>query len=507
MNRVASIALGISLSASITYLAIPAKPAIAQATGGNSSSTAQQQTEDILYMADGRVLHGKIISETRSEIVFKYVDQQLNLSAQLTLQRADITDIKRDVPVEAPASATPDSTNTSPAATETSSAPVDATPKSYGTFRYKDHHEGVKTIYVIPMSGQLGTDVAFDTYDKLVPDIIAAKPDLIVIDFTSSDVSGDLNEALQIEHPEGMMERRQEYSLLDFEQYNKIVAIFRNRLRDIPQVVWVHDSVGLSTLVAMSWPKIYMTPKARFGGLSNVLLMSGAPMWQDPDIRAKMTAAWTGGAKGFLEVGGYSLALGDAMIDPAKKLSAVFQGRKVIWRLDTGGEIVVDDDDKMPANFSAKLAEDLLLSQGTAENIEDLMLLQGIREFQVIDEPAKKAVDNYISEWRRAFANCRTWLRDFNQYMGWATGADAVAYLGKAKGRLEDILAAMNHYEAVETRLKMVGVDKLSIEILIDKLKERIRALKDRGGSAAGAGGARGGRAGGSAGGGGGRGR
>jgi len=46
-----------------------------------------------------------------------------------------------------------------------------------------------------------------------------------------------------------------------------------------------------------------------------VLAQSGAKGWADPDVRAKMYAAWTGGAKSILEFGGYSPILADAMID------------------------------------------------------------------------------------------------------------------------------------------------------------------------------------------------
>ncbi len=57
------------------------------------------RTEDIVYMADGRVLHGQILSETQAQVIFQYIDRKLNLQAKLGLAREDIDRIDRDVPI------------------------------------------------------------------------------------------------------------------------------------------------------------------------------------------------------------------------------------------------------------------------------------------------------------------------------------------------------------------------------------------------------------------------
>ncbi len=59
-----------------------------------------ETTEDIIYMVDGRELHGHILSESRSEIVFEYVDRNLKLRTKLKLDVDEIEKIERDVPIE-----------------------------------------------------------------------------------------------------------------------------------------------------------------------------------------------------------------------------------------------------------------------------------------------------------------------------------------------------------------------------------------------------------------------
>ena len=51
--------------------------------------------------------------------------------------------------------------------------------------------------------------------------------------------------------------------------------------------------------------------------------------------------------------------------------------------------------------------------------------------------------ESYTEDWRRTLENCKTWLLDYEQFMGWASGEDAVKYLGQAKSRLEKVLAAI----------------------------------------------------------------
>jgi hypothetical protein len=236
-----------------------------------------------------------------------------------------------------------------------------------------------------------------------------------------------------------------------------------------------------------------MKPGARLGGIAGAA--SNFDFVQDEEVHAKFREGYMGWLKGFAEYGGHSHDLIDAMVLPEFKLSASWKGRDVTWRLDTKGEYIVDDNEEATTEFKARTAENFCISKGTVETMDDLALMLGVREYRLLESEAERIHEKYKEDWRRAYDNCKEWYLDYQQALGWANGEDALKYLGKAKGLLERILAALDRYKAIETRLAMeYGVQRGQIVVEIEKLKEQIRALRrtGRGGAGGGRGGGQG---------------
>jgi len=447
-------------------------------------------TEDVLYMNDLRELRGQIISETPSEIVFEFVDRKLNLRSKLTIKKADIAKIVRDIPLATPESApaTGSAGSHTGAASGTASgvAKSDETPaSSYGIKRAADISEHTKRIYVVPMDGQMGTDVNAEVYEEVVSDIRAQNPDYLIIKLRSRDTEDRLYTRWG----------REEQSANDSEfldRYRELVSLFRDELRDIPQVVWIEDSEGISSVIAMAWPDMYMMPGARLGGLARAA-GNFLGVKDDFNTLGKYREAYMAWLKGFAEYGGYDLKLLDAMVRPEFLLSASWKGRNVDWTLDANGEYLVDGSEDFTVAFRAKSAEDFGISKGTAETLDDLALLLGVREYVVLDSQAQAHFDKYKEDWRRVLDQCQTLWNDHTQFLGWATGEDTVRYLGRAKDCLEKIVAAIDRYEAVEVRLaRNHGISKTYLTIMIEQMNEQLRAARG-GGRNAGAGAAGGG--------------
>ena len=57
------------------------------------------QTEDILYLRDGRVFKGRVLSEDGGQIVFEYHDRNVNVKAKLTFRQDQVAKLLRGVPV------------------------------------------------------------------------------------------------------------------------------------------------------------------------------------------------------------------------------------------------------------------------------------------------------------------------------------------------------------------------------------------------------------------------
>ena len=184
-------------------------------------------------------------------------------------------------------------------------------------------------------------------------------------------------------------------------------------------------------------------------------------------------------------------ALRERMAD--HKLSASFKGREVVWSLTDQGEYLVDNDEERTAEFRAKLADDLGISDGTVENLDDLAFLLGYREYRVLNDEDDSLVTDYVEDWRRTFENTKTLWDDYFQHIGWASGDQALKWTGRAKNDVEKIIRGIERYKAVEIRWRTdLRTQKLDLKILVEQLKEQIRALR-QGGAGRGTGGRRGG--------------
>jgi hypothetical protein len=463
-------------------------------TAGTASNAAA--TEDVLFLSDGRELHGKIVSETGTQIVFEYIDPALKVKTKLTFDKDKVIKINRNVPVQTtPAagetkpspSSTPSSTP-SAASTTSSGSPKPKKPEGRHAFvaRADSDDPNVPGFYIVPMKGQMGTDVNSELYKAVIEDIKRVKPDVVIIKLNCQDTE-DVVYSTKTRADEG---------LVDYDDYHVLVDLFRNEIPNIRQALWVEDSVGISSMVAFAWSEMYMKPTARFGGLEIARKATGFDAWKDEDVRGKMTAAFMAIVKSFLESGKYALVLADAMVRPQYTLSATWKGRDVVWSLDTDGDYVVDNNAQTTTEFRAKDAEDFCLSKGTAETLDDLALLMGYREYRVVDGQGEKLVNQYISDWRRAYETCLESVSNYTQYMSWASGQDSVKYLGKAKSELEKIIAAMTRYKAVSVRLERdYGYDKNTFTVWIERIQERLRRERKAGSTGSGGtgGGGRGG--------------
>ncbi len=346
-----------------------------------------------------------------------------------------------------------------------------------------------QVVYVIPFTGQMGTDIHPSIYQEIVEDANEVKPDIVVFRLSSADVDTNFH----IENDD----RREQGLWQDIEVYRDLMLDIKNGL-DVPedrQVMWIEDAVGASTLLAMSWPTVYMTEGARLWGFDAVQRFADG--WSDPDVRAKMYAAWVGIATGFPQAGGHPIALSQAMIEPQHKLGVKFEGRNTIWSDALDGVVwEIDGSDKAVARFDSDSAENVMLSQGTVTDLDDLIFLLGYREFDQANSGVELH-ERYVEAWRRTYERCQEWLKDIRD-----RGGSTVQDLGAQRNLWENILGGMRRYPAVEARLKReTGMGTFEVETEIEKIKEGIRRARQNGRDNGGRGGSRGGNGGGGLGG------
>ena len=348
--------------------------------------------------------------------------------------------------------------------------------------------EKLKSVYVVPFKGQFGTDIHPACYEDILKDLEAKRPDIIIFELESAD----------IDRVEYMGEDPRDAGVFsaasDDTMMRKLLRDFKDKHGYAQQYMWVRDSVGYGSLLAFSWPNMYMAPSARLFGLSRV-----ASFWtrvEDPEVRAKFREAAVAIINGFLSSGGYDLKIGEAMLRPEMLLSASYKGRKIEWREDTKGHWVVDGRDDATAGFSAESAEELGLSKGSADSLDELLFVLGIREFDRVPDDGETLHKKYVDEWRKAYDQCGKLIEESNVAQEDAQSANPKGNLNKAKSALSRVLGLMKKYPPLEVRLQMEGTSILAVETELLRLNEQIRALsqsqQDQG--AAGGGGSRGNR-------------
>ena len=325
-------------------------------------------------------------------------------------------------------------------------------------------------VYVIPMEGYMGVDIHPIVYDKVLKDLKEKKPDLVMIRLNSSDgrMSDKYMEAVNEAMKDDKIDPRRLASGIT--DYRDMAAKLHNELDGYPTVMYVEDSRGISCVYALAWPYMFMTPEARIAGLDIVASLGGG---NDADIKAKMFSAWTGIAKGILELGGRPQELSDALVRPDRKLSADIDGRSTKWRADTAGSwYVIDQSDEVSARFSSKIAEDTGLTDGVATDMADLMYLLGYPEYTVVDS-GEKLYRDYNAAWRKRFAESKKMMEEFQQEM------DGPQDLGKRKQILEKMQQLFKQYPPLARMWEWTrGLTDQQLKILIEQLQEQIRSYQ-----------------------------
>lgn len=325
-------------------------------------------------------------------------------------------------------------------------------------------------VYVVPMDGQMGTDISPGIYEKIVKDIKVAKPDLLVYRLNSNDGRFSIGwmDGVEAAMRNDKVDPRQIASQVL--EYRDLAIMLHRELDGIPSVMFVEDARGMSSLFALSWPYMFMAPKGWVQGLDIVGSLGGG---NDADIRAKMFAAWTGIAKGVLEMGGHPQALSEALVRPDRMLSVDVDGRTTKWRDDDLGTwYLVDGTMEKPAVFTAKTAEDTGLAQGLATDVNDLMLLLGYPDFTMV-QSGEKLFGDYNTAWRKRFEDSEKWMEEFQRPIREASE------LGKRKQILEKMQSSFKQYPPMARLWEWkAGLTSAQLELLIENITEQIRAAQ-----------------------------
>lgn len=361
-------------------------------------------------------------------------------------------------------------------------------------------------IYIVPMRGQIGTDILPELYEPIIEDIKKTDPDMVIIKIDSHDWK-DIDEETVDIMTGGGQPGQEDASAVQLKPMADIREAFARELPDIKQVCYVEDAMSAASLLALSWEDLYLDPDADFGGAVIVWVNWAFPVSGDSQKYGKYLRATMGDVRGLVQYGGWDepdrRAFVQAFVVPEAKASCTWRGREAIWFGHGGGDIPVDDRAEKPRKITmaflqnpptitldGEAAEQLLVADGIAESetfVEDILASLGYRRYHIVGD-ATDPVETHRAKWSAAADRAKA---AFQKY-GRMRGSGTIWQLQAALKSLQSYISAIRVSKAVKTRMQIerLPTNPLQLQMMLEEIKEAIRVLS---GNARGGGGRGGG--------------
>ncbi len=331
-----------------------------------------------------------------------------------------------------------------------------------------------KSILIIPMQGQMHTDIRSEVFKDLADRIKEINPDYILIEMLSRDWRNEFHQLM------GWGDR-QEFSGYDKNDLMETAKVFHISLKSIPQIMWVQDASGASSVLALSWPTIYMskdgTLHATMGVSRQFDYINAA------DTYGKIREAALAHTKALASYGNRSPALLRAFTDPEVPLSGTWKGKKVEWKDDLTGDFILDPGDEFMPHLTAPTATEVGISEGNVQSRNDVLLALGIREYHIVGDDITDEINKHVNTWRKDFERASKAFLDAQQYQRWATGEDTSRYLRKQIGEYRKLLRLIQKSPAVALRIRQkYRVSEDWLINAIEQIEEQLDNLRKNGG-------------------------
>lgn len=427
--------------------------------------------EDTLIFKDGKVVTGKILKEDATSVKFKGTVGGIEFEADY--KKDDILEIKR---------AKVDPKGEKPKTTETK--PVDEKSK---TPTAKDEAavptEGGVKYYTMELSGHFGWDISQTPIRDCMKEAVKGGADYVIV-IMNNDWGQGPKELAEERKPE-------DAAFDELFRAEDMDDIFSSDLRNFdkpPKVVfWVKRAMGGGAFLPLVCPTMYFSNDGKLGGIGNLTKLFGG--MGDEVVRQKQYSLRLKHAEGIANTGGYSIQLLRAMAIPEFVLTVAYpNGDPVFYeRMPEGpGEFLLTDDGK-DANadtakaleagegndvltLTAKLAQDLRVSKGTVDDLDQLKFELGIARSGVeVKGHAKQIMDGWSKGLEQAMRELRRLRNDAN---GIQIGGD-FQQRTRARGQKKQILQRMQgilkKYGEVFGEERRLGMDS-ELQQQIDQL-------------------------------------
>ena len=257
--------------------------------------------------------------------------------------------------------------------------------------------------------------------------------------------------------------------------------IFSTDLRSYdkpPKVVfWVKRAMGGGAFLPLVCPTMYFSSDGKLGGIGNLTKLFGGT--GDEVVRQKQYSLRLKHAEGIANTGGYSIQLLRAMAIPEFVLTVAYpNGDPVLYeRMPEGpGEFLLTDDG-MEANtdtakaleagegndvltLTAKLAQDLRVSKGTVDDIDQLKFELGISRSGVeVKSRAKQIMEGWSTGLEQAMRDLRRLRGEANAIQLGGDFTQRTRARGQKKQILQKMQGILKKYGEVFGEERRLGMD------------------------------------------------
>ncbi|MEM1330534.1 MAG: hypothetical protein AAGG07_08240 [Planctomycetota bacterium] len=445
--------------------------------------SAEEHTIDVLVFRSGRTLEGEIVEETATHIVF---NGEINGIPMLGVkyEKADIIDIKRDVPKPGAG----DADRPAPSRDEARPRDRDSADRETPSRPVSDE---ATTVYVMELTGQFQRNVNTNPIGRVLENARGLEPDVLVVvvdTFWQDPQFGESDSEIPF--------------VTAFDQLfyaEQLEPLFTEQMRVYwdkkPRVVyWVKQAMGGSAFVPFFGPEMYFHPEGRIGGIGFLdEIINGDEMFEEKQISLRL-----GHAEGILIKGGYEPRLVRAMAREGYVLSYSIDGGEPVYleRMpENDNEFLLTDDGEGEnqdtvseavrgrtndvLTIDAETARRLRVSRDTVSTLEELMFAMGIDEWTEVDGQAERIMTTWSRQLEAAERELPRLWRDYNEVND---GGGERIERNRARGRqtriLKEMIGILRRFEGALFPQQIGVPGMLQLEGLIEQIK--LNALSDR---------------------------
>ena len=445
------------------------------ATAGMMQDGAVSRTKDVLIFKDGRIVEGRIIEETATEIRFEV--RVGTITAPTVYRKSDILDVQRGAATDEPQAP----------ATNVRDERRDASPRVTGD-------PGAPGVYVMEMTGRFGRDISVTPIRNVLDDARQYKPDVLIVVIDNAWTLSDGSDA-----PDDTAAFGQIFLAEDIE------PIFT---QEIPQkwgytpriVIWVKKAMGGACFLPFNFREIYFHPDGKMGGIGNLIYQYGTT--GDEMVREKLFSAGMGHARGMANHGGYDPRIVTAMARADYVLSYRMVGGRaeLLERLPEGpNEFLLTNDGtkdefkdsiqalargegKNTLTLNAKVARDLGVSKGTVSDLDELLFeLQLHRRHNLIEGRAKQIWERWGKDVTEGEREIRRLMEEYGRIQVQGDYNQRAAARAQQIRVLQRVQQILKRFEEV-VKLGLMRLENVPSAQQIDVMIEQIRQeqMKDK---------------------------